>query len=123
MWKRDKMKRKILGLVEIVYIKGKYSNGKSRELKVRAKIDTGATRSSISKTLVRKLRFGKARRTAIIKSAFGKERRKLIKIPIRLRGKVLKAFFSIADRRHLAHRVLIGQNVLRMGKFLIDPLN
>ena len=51
-----------------------------------------------------------------------KERRKLVKVHVRLKGKVLRAFFSVAERKHLAHSVLIGQNVLKLGKFLIDPL-
>ena len=118
-----KRKRKVIGLVENIHISGKKSNGGVREIKVKAKIDTGASRSSISKELAKKLRLGRhSRRTTIVKSAFGRERRKLIKIEVRLRGKALKAFFSVADRKHMPHRVLIGQNILRMGRFLIDPL-
>lgn len=117
------VKRKVIGLVENVYIRGKNRNGEVRGIKVKAKIDTGASRSSISKELAQKLRLGRhSRRTTIVKSALGRERRKLIKIEIRLKGKALKAFFSVADRKHMPHRVLIGKNVLRMGRFLVDPL-
>lgn len=116
------MKRKVLSLIEIVYIKGKSGNGEPKEIKVRAKVDTGACKSSISKSLVKKLRLGPVRKTTIIKSVLGKERRKLIKVPIKLKGKNLKVFFSVADRRHMNYNILIGQNILRLGKFLIDPL-
>jgi len=107
------MKRKILGLIETVYIK---------DTKVRAKVDTGASKSSISKSLVKKLGLGTIKKTTIIKSALGKEKRKIIKAPIKIKGKNLKAFFSVANRKHLSYSVLIGKNILKLGKFLIDPL-
>ncbi|OYT41533.1 hypothetical protein B6U80_01170 [Candidatus Pacearchaeota archaeon ex4484_26] len=116
------MKRKILGLIEPVYIKGKDEEGKAKELKIKAKIDTGAYKSSISKSLVKKLKLGPVKKTMIIKSALGKERRKVIKVQVRIKNKKLKAFFSIANRKHLTYDILIGQNILKLGKFLIDPL-
>ena len=116
------MRRKALGLIETIYIKGEFSNGKKRELKIKAKVDTGASKSSISKSLVKKLNLGPVKKTTTVKSALGREERNVIKIPIKLKGKRLKAFFSIADRRHMSYDVLLGQNILKLGKFLVDPL-
>ena len=111
------MKRKILGLIEPITVKGK-----TKEIKVNAKVDTGASKSSISKELVKKLGIGKVRRIAVFKSALGRQKRKVVKTSIVLKGKKLKVFFSVADRKHMKYNLLIGRNILRMGKFLIDPL-
>ncbi len=116
------MKREVLGLTEIVLIKGKNENGGRRLLKVKAKIDTGASKSSICDTLVKKLNLQPHDKTVTLKSAFGKQRRRLIKVPIKIKGKGLKAYFSVSDRRHLKHDILIGLNILKRWKFLIDPL-
>ena len=121
-FKKGKMKRKTIGLVEDIYIRVDSGNGAVRDVRVKAKIDTGASMSSISKRLAKRLGLEHHHRTAIVKSALGKERRNLIKVSIRMRGKALKAFFSVADRKNLIHKVLIGQNVLRLGRFLVDPL-
>ncbi len=116
------MKRKVIGLIEHFYIKMEGENGSIREVRVKAKVDTGASMSSISKRLARRLDLKHHHRTATVKSALGREKRNLIKIPIRLHGKNLKVFFSVADRKNLAHQALIGQNILKLGKFLIDPI-
>lgn len=116
------MKRKVLGLIEHISIIGEDSKGRERGLIIKAKVDTGASRSSISKNLVKKLNLGPHKKTTLIKSAIGVERRKVIKVRIRLKGKTLKAFFSVANREHMTYGVLIGQNILRMGRFLVDPL-
>ena len=116
------MKRKVLGLVEPITIVGKNSNGRITDLKIKAKVDTGASRSSISKDLVKKLNLGLYKKTTLVRSALGSERRRLVKAQVSLKGKTMKVFFSVADRRHLTHRVLIGQNMLKLGKFLVDPL-
>jgi len=116
------MKRNTIGLIENISIKVDSGNGTVKNVKVRAKVDTGASMSSISKRLVKRLGLVHHHRTAIVKSALGKERRNLIKLSIRMHGKALKAFFSVADRKNLSYKVLIGQNVLRLGKFLVDPL-
>ena len=105
------MKRKVLGLVENLYIKVRKGDV-VEEIKVRAKVDTGASKSSISKGLVKKLDLGPVRRTATIRSALGTEKRHIIKVPIKLRGKHLKVFFSVANRKHMKYGVLIGQNIL-----------
>lgn len=116
------MKRKVLGLVENIYIRIDSGDGSAKIVKVKAKVDTGASMSSISKRLVSRLRLKLHHRTAIVKNALGKERRTMIKLPLKIHGKHLKAFFSVADRKNLAYKMLIGQNILKLGKFVIDPL-
>ena len=108
--------RTIIGLIEDIDIFG--SNGNSK--KILARIDTGATRSSIDKELAEQLNLGPVTRTKFVKQALGGTVRPIIVVEFKLAGKNLKKEFTIADRSHMKYRVLIGQNALNQG-FLIDP--
>lgn len=85
-----------------------------------ARIDTGATKSSVDARLAAELALGPVIKTKLVKSAAGNKLRPVIKASIRISGKSLKSEFTIADRSHMKYRVLIGQNILKKG-FLIDP--
>jgi hypothetical protein len=105
----------VLGLTEEVTIIG------SAEEIVQARIDTGATSSSIDMTLAEKLELGPVIREKVVKSASGIEKRDLIMVKVKVAGRILEEEFSVADRHHMTYPVLIGQNVLIAGNFLIDP--
>lgn len=110
------MEKIIIGLREKVVI---YGEGKG--LRVSARIDTGATKSSIDEDLAKRRNLGPPIKTSIVKSAHGTKRRPVIKAKIKIQGKILSSEFTIADRKHMKYKVLIGQNILKQG-FLIDPL-
>jgi len=111
----DKYKKKIIvGLTENIRI-----IGRSKEKEVKAKIDTGATKSSIDARLAASLQLGPVIKTKLVKSAHGHSVRPVIKIDIELKGKRMKEEFTLADRKHLKYKVLIGQNILKKG-FLVD---
>lgn len=105
------MEKVIVGLVEKVKING---------IEAMARIDTGAEHSSIDKDLADKLKLGPVIRTILIKSASGKARRPVIEAEIKVKGRLIKSRFNIANREHMRYKVLIGQNILKKG-FLIDP--
>ena len=105
----------VIGLAEKVNID--YSNGKKA---VIAKIDTGATKSSIDTNLAAELRLGPVIKSKLVKSAHGSKLRPIIEASIELAGKRIKSEFTLADRAHMKYRILIGQNILKDG-FLIDP--
>ena len=86
-----------------------------------ARIDTGATASSIDKTLADQLQLGPVIRTKIVKSASGVKERPIVKATIQLSGLTIEEEFTIADRSHMTYPLLIGQNILKRGNFLIDP--
>lgn len=108
--------RIIIGLYEPVTI---INNGESKE--ILARIDTGATRSSIDMKLAGELKLGPIVGNKLVKSAHGNKVRAVVKVKINLSGKIIEDQFTIADRSHMTYRILIGQNVLKQG-FLIDPL-
>ncbi|MBI5389625.1 ATP-dependent zinc protease [Candidatus Woesearchaeota archaeon] len=107
--------RTIVGLVERVTLQTP-----TITKEVIARIDTGATKSSIDTTLATELHLGPILQTRIIKSASGKSTRPILEATLTIAGKKLTAEFTVADRSHMKYTVLIGQNILSKG-FLIDP--
>jgi len=107
--------RTIVGLTEKIKVK---SNSNVKEL--TARIDTGATKSSIDIILASELRLGPVIDSRLIKSAHGAKLRPVVKVEITMCGRTVSANFTLADRNHMKYPVLIGQNILKKG-FLIDP--
>lgn len=105
----------VIGLTEKVKV-----HFKRGEKTVIAKIDTGATKSSIDIELASKLGLGPVIKSKLIKSAHGNKLRPIIEAEIELAGKQMKSEFTLADRTHMKYMILIGQNILKNG-FLIDP--
>ncbi len=105
----------IIGLIETITIFGKKEN-----IEIKARIDTGATKSSINQKLSERLDLGPIIGTKIVKSAHGTSTRPLVEATIKISNKEVKGEFSIANRNHMKYEVLIGQNILKQG-FLIDP--
>ncbi|MBW2983772.1 RimK/LysX family protein [Candidatus Woesearchaeota archaeon] len=105
----------IIGLSEKVTI-----YGKKKRRSVMARIDTGATKSSMDVKLAAKLKLGPVIKSKLVKSAHGNKLRPVINAEVKLADKKLKGEFTLADRSHMKYRCLIGQNILKEG-FLIDP--
>jgi len=105
----------VIGLTEhLIFLIG------NKRRAVEAKVDTGATKSSIDVKLANELKLGPILDNKIIKSAHGIRRRPIIAADVELSGKKLyKIQFTIADRNYMQYPVLIGQNILKKG-FLID---
>lgn len=103
----------IIGLTEHVRIIA------SRSKRIIARIDTGATRSSIDMGLAKELGIGPLIKTVKVKSATGSSVRGVVKAKIIIAGRKINASFNLADRRHMKYHVLVGQNILKRG-FLID---
>ena len=111
------MKEKaIIGLTEEIVIYSKDGD----EVVIKARIDTGATKSSIDTKLAAELQLGPVVETKTVKSVHGTGVRAIVEGKIRLADKDIITQFTIADRSHMKFPVLIGQNALKNG-FLIDP--
>jgi len=111
----DALKKTIVGLTEKITIK---SNGGKKEL--IARIDTGATKSSIDLALASELKLGPVIDSRLIKSAHGTKLRPVVEVSISIKNRTIKAKFTLADRSQMRYPALVGQNILRMG-FLVDP--
>ncbi|MDP3640254.1 MAG: RimK/LysX family protein [Nanoarchaeota archaeon] len=109
------MKRVVLSLTEQVTLLGR------TEEQVRARIDTGATSSSLDAQLAERLGLTPGDRSKIVKSASGVKKRPVITVKLLLQNSSLEEEFTLADRSHMTYPVLIGQNILRKGNFLVDP--
>ena len=111
-----KSNKTLIGLTEKVTI----VNGKHEKTLV-ARIDTGATQSSIDTTLATELNLGPVISTRLVKSTHGSTLRAVIRADIMIADKKIRARFNLADRHHMRYRILIGRNLLRKQGFLIDP--
>lgn len=111
------MTKKIIGIIEKITLIGR--NGKKKE--TSAKIDTGASRSSIDTRIASELRLGPIVKTRLIKSANGSSLRPVIEARIKIDGQILDTQFTLANRKHMKYKVLIGLNTLQKGEFLVDP--
>jgi len=94
--------------------------GKKGKKEVTARIDTGATKSSIDEAFAKELGLAEPLKHAKVKSASGTRHRPVIVVEISIAGELITAEFTVADRAHMKYPVLIGQNILKSG-FLIDP--
>ncbi|MBW3013033.1 RimK/LysX family protein [Candidatus Woesearchaeota archaeon] len=106
----------VLGLSEKVIV---YGNGKSKN--AVARIDTGATKSSIDVSIASELKLGPIVKTSRVRSASGNGVRPVIKARIRIKNKTFTGMFTLASREHMNYKILIGRNILKKGDFLIDP--
>jgi alpha-L-glutamate ligase-like protein len=90
---------------------------------VRAKIDTGAYRTSMDRALVEQLGIPFSEKKPEVKvrsgTSDGVVSRQGIDVTIRLRGKTIHTIGSISERQHLRFPVIIGRKDL--DGFLVDP--
>lgn len=86
-----------------------------------ARIDTGATMSSIDVKLAHELGFRKKVREIKVRNAHGRSVRPIVLVKLTINGVQMEEEFSLADRSHMKYKILIGQNALKKGQFLINP--
>ena len=111
-WKASLFEMKtVIGLTEKVLINGQ---------EVEAKIDTGATTSSIDAKLASKLKLGPIVRTSTVRSSHGKRVRIVVEADLQIKDRKIKTHFNITPRKEMKYKVLIGINILK-NNFLIDP--
>jgi hypothetical protein len=110
--------KKIVRLVQRVTVLGP-----GGEESVRAKVDTGADRTTVDRGLASRLRLVPTGSKVTIKaSAAGKKvERPLVSAGVILAGKTFKLRVGVADRSQMRYSVIIGRDILRSGYFLIDP--
>lgn len=87
---------------------------------VKAKIDTGAWRTTIDRALAEQyhlhnLIIGEH----TVKGALGQDTRPVVELTMRLKGRTIKTQAFLADRSHMNYPMIIGRR--DMSGFLVDP--
>jgi hypothetical protein len=110
--------RKVIGLVEEIIIKGTLG-----EKKVKAKIDTGADRTSVDSEIAAEIGLGPIHKTIKVKSGTSEKRQKRIvaDAEVIIKEEHYKTPVSITNRDHMKYNVIIGKDILIKCSFLIDP--
>ncbi len=108
----------MVGATEYVKVIG--HNGEAR---VKGKIDTGASRTSVDVWLAANIGLGPTVSVSKVKSALIDEvrSRPLVRAVVEIDGEQFTLPVSVDDRSDMRYPVLIGMDILRLGHFLIDP--
>lgn len=104
----------ILGVIEKVTI-----YGEQKKKSVRAKIDTGAYRTSIDSDLVEELGLEVQDESVKVRSGSGKQERGTVEVKLRIKGKDITTIASYTPRGHLRFPMIIGRR--DMKGFLVNP--
>ena len=110
-------KNNTIGLTERITLLG--NNNKEKAL--IARIDTGAVISSIDMKLAAELELGPVKKTKRVKNANGVSERPVVSCGFVINDKEYTMDVTLADRKHLKYRVLIGQNILKKTNLYINP--
>ncbi|MFQ6013296.1 MAG: RimK/LysX family protein [Thermoplasmata archaeon] len=110
-------KRTIVPIVCAVVLIGE----RGRE-EITAKVDTGASRTSVDTDLAAKVGLGPVTDTVKVRAASSAqvEVRPLVQARIQLEGRAFELPVSITDRADMKYPVIIGMDILTEGNFLID---
>lgn len=97
--------------------------GPGGEESVKAKIDTGADRTTVDRVLAAKLKLGATGSKVFVKTFDGGHmlERPLVNAVITLKGRTFKLKVGVEDRSRMRYGVIIGRDILRSGHYLIDP--
>jgi hypothetical protein len=111
-------KRRVIGIIQEVLVRGP-----GGEIQVRAKIDTGASRTSLDTALAKKLGLGPVERRVHTRSAAAErpEERDVVRATVIIDGRPFDAHVTITDRKDMRYHMIVGMDVLRHSGFLISP--
>jgi alpha-L-glutamate ligase-like protein len=110
--------QKIVGVFEEIKLKG----ADGSKLTIKAKIDTGAYRSSIDRSLAEQLGLLQDNNvlwTRFVKSALGRQKRPVIHLTYWLKGRKIVTTAGVADRKRMNKPFIVGRRDL--AGFLVVP--
>ena len=102
---------KTIGIWENV----KVVSADAKKVEIKAKIDTGAWKTSIDRDLADQLGITKSSNilwTKVYKSSLGSEKRKVVNLTFYLAGRKIKTIANVAARAHLRTPLIIGRRDL-----------
>lgn len=111
-------RRKTIGVIEEVIVRGP-----SGEIHVRAKVDTGATRTTLDTELARRLGLGPVLRHVRTRAAAAEhpEQREVVSAVLVIAGETFDAQVAITDRKDMTYHMIVGMDVLKRSGFVISP--
>lgn len=92
------------------------------KIKVRAKIDTGANRTSVDRTIAEKIGLLAPENIVEFREFFsglGREQRPMVHCQLIIKHKTHSTTVSISDRSHMKHQVIVGRQDIQ--SFLVKP--
>jgi len=112
------VERKTIGLIENIILRGT-----KKEKLVKAKVDTGANRSSIDSSILREIGAPSTIKKVIVRTAQSQETRPLVSLQMKTpEGKWVTSTFTVASRQKMQYKMLLGRNSLIKLNVLIDPV-
>lgn len=92
------------------------------KIQVRAKIDTGANRTSVDRSIAEKI--GLLATSNVVEyreffSGLGREQRPMVQCQLVINGVTRSTTVSISDRSHMKHQVIVGRQDIQT--FLVKP--
>ena len=109
-----KAEDRILSLIEKITI-----YGTKKKKVVRAKVDTGAYRTSIDSDLVDELGLDERNKYVRVRSGSGRQKRRTVTMRFKMKGKDINSIATYTPRGHLRFPVIIGRR--DMSGFVVDP--
>lgn len=109
-------KTKMIGFTERIVV-----IGKNKKKKVVARVDSGATKSSIDVKLAAELELGPITKAKLVRSTHGNTLRPVVGVRIKIAEREIEMDFTVADRTDMKYQILIGQNILKELNIPIDP--
>lgn len=94
------------------------------KIQVRAKIDTGANRTSVDRAIAEKIGLLKSDNIVEYREFFsglGREQRPMVRCQLVIKNKTHATTVSISDRSHMKHQVIVGRQDIQ--SFLVKPAN
>lgn len=104
----------VLGVIEKIVI-----YGSKKKKTVRAKVDTGAYRTSIDSDLVEELGLDTRNKFVRVRSGSGRQKRRTVAVKFKMKGKEIDSVATYTPRDHLRFPVIIGRR--DMKGFVVDP--
>jgi hypothetical protein len=97
--------------------------GKRGEVKVHAKVDTGASRTTVDTDIAARAGLGPVLGTVRIRQSISRdaETRPLVEAVLVIGGETFDVAAAIADRSEMKYHVIVGMDILGRAKFLVDP--
>jgi alpha-L-glutamate ligase-like protein len=95
--------------------------GAKKKKTVRAKVDTGAYRTSIDSDLVEELGLDERNKFVRVRSGSGRQKRRTVHLKFKMKGREIDTIATYTPRGHLRFPVIIGRK--DMDGFLVDPNN